>query len=148
MKSNLAQIKKALEEFNGLSDETDREVAANQISYSWKKLISGEKDPKTATDHLSEVLGEADPTIMKGDVNMQIDQNEKDRDQILLEWTTFRQKNMNEIKLARNMVEGSSVNKEVQNTRGTLVRRRFSPDQSLKPKLLDEPANLLEGFHH
>ena len=51
---------------------------------------------------------------------------------------------MNEIKLARNMVEGSSVMEEVQNTRGTLVQRRFSPDQSLKPKLLDESANLLE----
>ena len=85
MKSNLAQIKKALEEFNGLSDETDREVAANQISYSWKKLISGEEDLKTATDQLAEILGEADPTIMEGDVNQQIDQNEDDRDKILLE---------------------------------------------------------------
>ena len=37
MKSNLAQIKKAMEEYKGPSDETDREVAANQISYSWKK---------------------------------------------------------------------------------------------------------------
>ena len=46
MKSNLAQLRKALEEFNGLADETDREVAANQISYSWKKLISGEEDLK------------------------------------------------------------------------------------------------------
>ena len=82
--------------------------------------------------------------IMEGDVSVQIDQNEVERDQILLEWTTFRQKNMNEIKLDRNMVEGSSVNEEVQNKRGTLVQRRFSPDQSLKPKQLDESANLLE----
>ena len=42
------------------------------------------------------------------------------------------------------MVEGSNVSEEVQQTRGTLVQRRFSPDQSLKPKLLDESANLLE----
>ena len=65
---------------------------------------------------------------MEGDVSVKIDQNEDERDQILLEWTTIRQKNMNEIKLARNMVEGSGVNEEVQNTRGTLVQRRFSPD--------------------
>ena len=51
---------------------------------------------------------------------------------------------MHEIKAARNMVEHSSVNVEVPSARGTLVQRRFSPDQSLKPKLLDESANLLE----
>ena len=81
---------------------------------------------------------------MEGDVSVQKDQNEVKRDQILLEWTTFRQANINEIKLARNMVEGSNVNEEIQQTRGTLVQRRFSLDQSLKPKLLDESANLLE----
>ena len=47
---------------------------------------------------------------MEGDVNQQIDQNESDRDEILLEWNTFRQKNMNEIKVVRKMVENSSVN--------------------------------------
>ena len=30
------------------------------------------------------------------------------------------------------------------NLQGTIVQRRFTPDQSLKPKLLDESANLLE----
>ena len=113
MKSSLAQIRKALEEFNGLTDATDRELAANQINYSWIRLISGEEDLKKATDKLAEILGEADPTIMEGDVNQQIDQNESDRDDILLEWDTFRQKNMNEIKVARNMVENSCSNIEV-----------------------------------
>ena len=42
------------------------------------------------------------------------------------------------------MVGGSNVNEEVQPTRGTIVQRRFTQDQSLKPKLLDESANLLE----
>ena len=51
---------------------------------------------------------------------------------------------MHEIKAARTMVEHSSVNVEVPSARETLVQRRFSPDQSLKPKLLDESANLLE----
>ena len=144
MRSTIAQIRVALEEFNGLTDATDREVAANQINYSWKRLISGEEDLKKATDKLAEILGEADPMIMEGDVNQQIDQNESDRDEILLEWNTFRQKNMNEIKVARNMVENSCVNEEVPITRGTLVQRRFSPDFSLKPKLLEESANLME----
>ena len=40
--------------------------------------------------------------------------------------------------------EHSSVNVDVPSARGTIVQRRFSPDQSLKPKLLDESANLLE----
>ena len=144
MKSTLAQIRKALEEFVGLTDATDKEVAANQINYSWKRLISGEEDLKTATDRLAEILGEAKPTIMEEDAKQQIDQNENDRDEILLEWDTFRQKNMREIKAARSMVEHSNVNVEVPSSRGTVVQRRFSPDQSLKPKLLDESANLLE----
>ena len=42
------------------------------------------------------------------------------------------------------MVGGSNVNEEVQPTRESRVQRRFTPDQSLKPKLLDESANLLE----
>ena len=62
----------------------------------------------------------------------------------MLEWDIFRQKNMHEIKAARKMVEHSSVNVDVPSARGTIVQRRFSPDQSLKPKLLDESANLLE----
>ena len=114
MRSTIATIKLALNEFNGLTDTTDKEVAANQINYSWKRFILGEEDLRKATDKLAEVLGEADPTIMEGYVSVQIDQNEVERDQILLEWTAFRQKNMNEIKLDRNMVEGSSVNEEVQ----------------------------------
>ena len=50
MKATLAQIRKAVDEFVTLADETDREVAANQNNFSWKRLISGEEDLKTATD--------------------------------------------------------------------------------------------------
>ena len=74
IKSTIATIKVALDDFNGLTDATDKEVVANQINYSWKRLISGEKDLRKATDKLAEVLGEADPTIMEGDVSVQIDQ--------------------------------------------------------------------------
>ena len=98
MKATLAQIGKAVNEFVTLADETDKEVAANQINFSWKRLISGEEDLKTATDRLAEILGEADPTIMEEDASQQIDRNESDRDKILLEWETIRQKNMKEIK--------------------------------------------------
>ena len=62
-------------------------------------------------------MGEADPTIMEEDASQQIDRNESDRDQILLEWETFRQKNMREIKVARGMVEHSNINVEVPSTR-------------------------------
>ena len=75
MKSTIAQIRVALDEFNGLTDAADKEVADNQINYNWKRLILGEEDLKKATDKLAEILGEADPTIMEGDVNKQIDQN-------------------------------------------------------------------------
>ena len=51
---------------------------------------------------------------------------------------------MREIKAARGMVEHSSINVEVPSTRGPIVQRRFSPDQSLKPKLLNDSANLFE----
>ena len=94
MKSTIATIKIALDEFNGLTDATDKEVAANQINYNWKRLIFGEEDLRKATDKLAEVLGDADPTIMEGDVSEQIEQNEVAKDQILLEWTTFRQAQM------------------------------------------------------
>ena len=127
MKSTIATIKVALDKFNGLKDATDKEVAANQINYSWKRLISGEEDLRKATDKLAEVLGDADPTIMEGDVSEQIDQNEVERDQILLEWTTFRQANINEIKLARNMVEGSNVSEEIQQTRETQSTKEILP---------------------
>ena len=76
MKSTVATIKVALDAFNGLKDATDKEVAANQINYSWNRLISGEEDLRKATDKLAEVLGDADPTIMEGDVSEQIEENE------------------------------------------------------------------------
>ena len=95
MKSAIATIKVAFDEFNGLKNATDKEVVAHQINSSWKRLISGEDYLQKATDKLAEVLGDADPTIMEGIVSEQIDQSEVEKDQILLEWTTFRQANIN-----------------------------------------------------
>ena len=90
MKATLAQIRKAVDEFVTLADETDKELAANQINFSWKRLISGEEDLKTATDKLAKILEEADPTIMEEDASQQIDRIESDRDQILLEGETYK----------------------------------------------------------
>ena len=43
------------------------------------------------------------------------------------------------------MVKGSNANKEAQPARESkIMQRRFTPDQSLKPKMLDESSNLLE----
>ena len=144
MRATLTQIRKALEEFATLEDTTDKEVAANCINFSWKRLISGEEDLKVATEKLADTLSEADPTIMEEDACQQIERNNNERDKLLLEWETFRKQYFEQMKAARGMVEHSSVNMEVQNTRGPFVQRRFSPDQSLKPKLLNDSANLLE----
>ena len=54
--ATLAQIGKAVNAFVTLADETDKEVAANQINFSWKRLSSGEEDLKVATDELAEIL--------------------------------------------------------------------------------------------
>ena len=73
MKATLTQIRKAVEEFATLEDTTDKEVAANCINFSWKRLISDEEDLKVATEKLAVILGEADPTIMEEDASQQID---------------------------------------------------------------------------
>ena len=99
MKSATATIKVALNEFNGLKDAapSDKEVAAHQINSCWKRLVSGEDDLQKVTDILAEVLGNADPTIIEGDVMQQIKQNEAEKERLLEEWTTFRHANFNEI---------------------------------------------------
>ena len=48
------------------------------------------------------------------------------------------------MKAAKVVVEHSSANVEVQSTKAPMVQRKFAPDQSLKPKLLNDSANLLE----
>ena len=73
MKATMTQIRKAVEEFSTLEDTTDKEVAANCINFSWKRLILGEEDLKVATEKLAVILGEADPTIMEEDASQQID---------------------------------------------------------------------------
>ena len=144
MKATLTQIKEAVEEFSTLEDTTDKEVAANCINFSWKRLISGKEDLKAATEKLAEILSEADPTIIETDAIQTIENNNIERDKLLEDWKTFRKQNQEHMKAAKGMVEQSSVNVEVQSTRAPFVQRRFSPDQSLKPKLLNDSANLLE----
>ena len=146
MKSATNQIKAALEEFKELKDvaPSDKEAAALFIQSSWKRLMSGTTELQNATDNLADVLGSADPTVLEGDPNKQIEENEIEKERIIEEWTTFRQENFNEIKAARDMVEGSNGSEEAQPARESRVQRGFTRDQSLKPKLLDESTKLLE----
>ena len=133
MKATMTQIRKAVEEFSTLEDTTDKEVAANCINFSWKRLISGEEDLKVATEKLAEILSEADPTIIEADAVQQIERNNDERDKLIIDWETFIKQHQEQMKTARGMVEQSSVNIQVQSTRVPFVQRRFSPDQSLKP---------------
>ena len=41
MKAALAQIKDSIEEFSTTEDSTCKEVAANSITFSWKRLVAG-----------------------------------------------------------------------------------------------------------
>ena len=70
MKSATTTIRTALEEFNELKDAapSDKKAAALLIHSSWKRLMSGTTELQNATDNLAHVLGNADPTIIEGDV--------------------------------------------------------------------------------
>ena len=144
MRSATNQIKTALEEFKELkeADPSDKEAAALLIQSSWERLLSGTTELQKATDNLAEVLGNTDPTILEDDIQVQIE-NEKQR--LIDEWTTYRKANKDDINAARAMVENSNTSEETQPVKESkIVQRRFTPDQTLKPKMLDESSNLLE----
>ena len=73
-----------------------------------------------------------------------IERNNKERDRLLEEWKAVRRQNQDYMKAAKEIAEHSSVDIEVQSTKTPFVQRKFAPDQSLKPKLLNDSANLLE----
>ena len=83
VKSALTQMKDAIEEFKGTEDSTSREVAANSIIFSRKKLVEGESELINATEDLAKLLGEADPTIVGSDVSVTIESNEKEKETLL-----------------------------------------------------------------
>ena len=72
MRSATNQIKTALEEFMELkeADPSDKEAAALLIQSSWVRLLSGTTELQKATDNLAEVLINADPTILEGEVQV------------------------------------------------------------------------------
>ena len=78
MKSATNQIKMALEEFKELKDTapSDKEAAVLLIQSSWKRLLSDTTELQNTTDNLFDVLCNADPTILEGDLNQQIENNE------------------------------------------------------------------------
>ena len=95
MRSATNQIKMALEEFKELKDASpsDKEAAALLIQSSWKRLMSGTTELQDATDKLAIFLGSVDPTVLEGDPNEQIEENENEKEQLIKEWTVFRQEN-------------------------------------------------------
>ena len=92
-----------------------------------------------ATDNLAKVLGSADPIAVEEPPDKMIEENEAEKVKIII-----RVKFIKEIKEANELVGGPNVSEEIQPVRDNRIQRRFSPDQTLKPKLLDEGANLLE----
>ena len=92
MRSATNQIKMALEEFMELkeADPKDRRAAALLINDSWERLLSGTSELQKATDNLAEVLGNADPTILEDDIQVQIETNENEKQRLIDEWTTYR----------------------------------------------------------
>ena len=76
MKSATNQIKMALEEFKELKDTAPKEAAVLLIQSSWKRLLSDTTELQNTTDNLFDVLCNADPTILEGDLNQQIENNE------------------------------------------------------------------------
>ena len=142
-----SQIKAALEEFRELkeADPKDRKAAALMVNDSWERLLPGTSEIQKAHDYLTQILTDADPTILEGDIVEQIEKNENEKQKLIDEWNTYRLANKDDINAAIALVEGSNTSVVTQpETESKVIQRRFLPDQSLKPKLLDESSNLLE----
>ena len=95
MKTATSQIKAALEEFRELkeADPKDRKAAALMVNDSWERLLPGTSEIQKAHDYLIQVLTDADPTILEGDIAEQIENNENEKQKLIDEWTTYRQAN-------------------------------------------------------
>ena len=114
------------------------------------KLAEGEKELINATEDLAKMLAEADPTIVDSDVFKITAENETDKDKLLEDWKVVKRVNQDTFKLAKDMVDQSKIKEviAIPNASTSSVQRKFVPDQTLKPKLLSDSADLLEvkGF--
>ena len=65
---------------------------------------------------------------------------------MLEDWKAVRKLNQETFKSAKDVADQSSVNEviEISSSRAPSIQRKFVPDQSLKPKLLSDSADLLE----
>ena len=63
VKTALNQIRDAIEDFQATKDPISQELAADNIDYGRKSLVEGERELIKATENLSKVLAEADPTV-------------------------------------------------------------------------------------
>ena len=65
---------------------------------------------------------------------------------MLEDWKAVRKENQETFKSAKDIADQSSVSDviEITSSRAPSTQRKFAPDQSLKPKLLSDSADLLE----
>ena len=146
VKTALNQIRDAIEDFEATEDPTSKELAADNIDYGRKSLVEAERELIKATDNLSQVLAEADPTVIESDVFQLTSEIEAEKDKLLEDWKGIRRAHQDIFDSAQSLM-GQSRSKEVTivpNVSSSSVQRKFAPDQNLKPKILSDNADLLE----
>ena len=93
VKTALNQIKDAIEDFQSTEDPTSKELAADNIDFCRKSLAEGEKELIRATENLSKMLADADPTIVDSDIFKLMSEIEADKDKLLEDWKVIRRAN-------------------------------------------------------
>ena len=71
---------------------------------------------------------------------------EAEKNKLFEDWKAVREVNQETFKSAKDIADQSSVSDviEITSSRAPSTQRKFAPDQSLKPKLLSDSADLLE----
>ena len=90
VKTALNQIRDAIEDFQSTEDPISKELAADNIDYCRKSLAEGERELIKATENLSKVLAEADPTVIESDVFQLTSEIEAEKDKLLEDWKGIR----------------------------------------------------------
>ena len=87
-------------------------AAADNIDYCRKSLAEGERELIKATENLSKVLAEADPTVVDSDVFQLTSDIEADKDKLLEDWRGIRRANQDLFNSAQSLT-GQSKSKEI-----------------------------------
>ena len=146
VKTALSQITDAVEDFEATEDPTSKQLAADNIDYGRKSLVEAERELVKATENLSQVLAQADPTVIESDVFQLTSEIEAEKNKLLEEWKGIRRTHQNIFDAAQSLM-GESKSKEVSvvpNVSISSIQRKFAPDQNIKPKILSDSADLME----